>query len=106
MVSQSVAVPSLTQTSKVAVPTWPAVGVHVKSPPPVIEAPAGTEPPLPGARLKVSVSPASGSVALAVKASCVPTCAPLFPTGFRLGGVFPGTAPANAAISVAERAVL
>ena len=56
IVSQSDAVPSLTQTSNVAGPTWPAVGVHVKFPPPVIDAPAGTDP-LPLARLKVSVSP-------------------------------------------------
>ena len=81
IVSQSEAVPSETQTSKVAVPTWPAVGVQVKEPPLVIEAPAGTEPPLPLARLNVRVVPGSGSLAVAVNASWVPTWALLLPTG-------------------------
>ena len=72
----------------------------------MIEAPAGTEPPLPLASEKVSVSPALGSVAVAVKASWVPTWALLLPIGFRVGGVFPGETPANAAISEAVSAVL
>ena len=106
IVSQLEAVPSDTQTSKVAVPTCPAVGVQVKLPPLVIEAPAGTEPPLPLASEKVRVVPGSGSLAVAVKASWVPTWADLLPIGFRVGGVFPGATPANAAISEAVSAVL
>ena len=106
IVSQSEAVPSLTHTSKVAMPTWPAVGVQVKEPPLVIEAPAGTDPPVPLASEKVSVVPASGSLAVAVKASWVPTWALLLPIGFRVGGVFGGVMPASAAISAPVRAEL
>ncbi len=71
----------------------------------MIEAPAGTaEVPL--ASVKVSVSPASGSVAVAVKASSVPAVAVLSPTGFRVGAVFGGVIVANAATSEAESALL
>ena len=44
IVSQSLATPSLTHTSKVCGPTWPPVGVQVNAPPLVIDAPAGTVP--------------------------------------------------------------
>ena len=81
IVSQSERSPSETHTSKVWVPTWPAVGVQVKAPPEVMAAPAGTVP----ASVKVRVSPASGSVAVAVKASSVPAVAVLSPTGSRTG---------------------
>ncbi len=67
------------------VPTWAPLGVQVKAPPAVIEAPAGTVPEVPLASVKVSVSPASGSVAVAVKASSLPAVAVLSPTGSRTG---------------------
>ena len=69
----------------------------------MIEAPAGTSPEVPLASEKVSVSPASGSLAVAVKASWVPAVAFLLPTGFRVGGVL---IVANAAICEADNAVL
>ena len=106
IVSQSEAVPSDTHTSKVWRADLARVGVQVKEPPLVIEAPAGTDPPVPLASEKVSVSPASGSLAVAVKASWVPTWALLLPIGFSVGGVFGGVMPANAAISAPVRAVL
>ena len=86
IVSQSESSPSETHTSKVWVPTWAPVGVQVKAPPEVIGAPAGTVPEVPLASVKVSVSPASGSVAVAVKASSLSAVAVLSPTGSRLGG--------------------
>ena len=61
IVSQSERAPSETHTSKVWVPTWAVVGVQVKAPPAVIEAPAGTVPEVPLASVKVKVSPALGS---------------------------------------------
>ena len=85
IVSQSESSPSETHTSKVAVPIWVVLGVQVKAPPAVIEAPAGTAPEVPGARVKVSVSPASGSLAVAVKASSEPVSAVLSPTGSSTG---------------------
>ena len=85
IVSQSERSPSETHTSKVAVPIWVVLGVQVKAPPAVIEAPAGTAPEVPAASVKVSVSPASGSLAVAVKASSVPAAAVLSPTGSRTG---------------------
>ena len=85
IVSQSEAVPSETHTSKVCAPTWAPLGVQLKAPPRVIEAPAGTSPEVPLASEKVSVSPASGSLAVAVKASSLPAVAFLLPTGFRVG---------------------
>ena len=87
IVSQSEAAPSETHTSKVCAPTWAPLGVQLKAPPPVIEAPAGTDPEVPLASEKVSVSPASGSLAVAVKASSLPAVAFLLPTGFRVGAV-------------------
>ena len=54
---------------------------------PVIEAPAGTSPEVPLASEKVSVSPASGSLAVAVKASSLPAVAFLLPTGSSVGAV-------------------
>ena len=87
IVSQSEASPSETHTSKVAVPTWALLGVQLKAPPLVIEAPAGTEPPVPAASEKVSASPASGSLAVAVKASSVPAVAFLSPIGSSVGAV-------------------
>ena len=102
IVSQSERSPSETHTSKVWVPTWPAVGVQVKAPAEVMAAPAGTVP----ASVKVRVSPASGSVAVAVKASSVPAVAVLSPTGFRVGAEFGGVIVANAATSDAESALL
>ena len=71
-----------------------------------MEAPAGTEPPVPFASENVRVVPGSGSVAVAVNASCVPAWALLFPIGFSVGGVLGGVMPASAAISAAVSAVL
>ena len=53
MLSQSLSVPSLTQTSKVCVPgPWSSAGVQVKAPEfESIAAPAGTNPAVPLARL-------------------------------------------------------
>ena len=103
IVSQSEAAPSETHTSKVCAPTWAPLGVQLKAPAPVIEAPAGTDPEVPLASEKVSVSPASGSLAVAVKASSLPAVAFLLPTGFRVGGVL---VVASAAISEADNALL
>ena len=85
IVSQSERSPSETHTSKVWGPTWPAVGVQVKAPAEVMAAPAGT---VPVGQVKVRVSPASGSVAVAVKASWVSAVAVLSPTGSRTGAAF------------------
>src|SRR4029079_12498499 len=85
IVSQSEALPSETHTSKVWGPTWAPLGVQLKAPAPLIEAPAGTDPEVPLASEKVSVSPASGSLAVAVKASSLPAVAFLLPIGSSVG---------------------
>jgi hypothetical protein len=72
IVSKSVPpTPSETTTSNVYVPgPWASVGVQLKSPPEVIDAPVGTAPPDPASRLNVRVLDGrSASVAAAVKAS-------------------------------------
>ena len=49
---------------------WASVGVQLKAPPAVIDAPVGTSPARPSARLKVRVlAGTSASVAVAVKVS-------------------------------------
>ena len=78
IVSQSERSPSETHTSKVWVPTWPAVGVQVKAPPAVMRGARGHRC---RASVKVSASPASGSVAVAVKASSLPAWRSCRPPG-------------------------
>ena len=86
IVSQSEAAPSETHTSKVCEPTWAPLGVQLKAPRDDRGA-RGHRPEVPLASEKVSVSPASGSLAVAVKASSLPAVAFLLPIGFRVGGV-------------------
>src|SRR3989304_2359395 len=65
---------------------WPAVGLHEKTPLVLIEAPAGA----PGPRVKVRACPPSGSVAVTVKVSVVPSTTCLLPIEASKGGLFTG----------------
>ena len=77
------------------------LGVQVKSPPLVIEAPAGTEPTCRGER-EGERRAASGSLAVAVKASSVPAVAFLSPTRSRVGAAFTA-ATVTVIVSQSER---
>ncbi len=83
IVSQSERSPSETHTSKVCAPTWAPLGVQLKAPAPVIEAPAGTAGA--GGEREGERVPASGSLAVAVKASSLPAVAFLSPIGSSVG---------------------
>ncbi len=88
IVSQSEAAPSETHTSKVWAPTWAPLGVQLKAP---ALGDRGARGHRRGAVAseKVSVSPASGSLAVAVKASSLPAVAFLSPIGSSVGAGWP-----------------
>ncbi len=81
---------SVTTTSKVNVPgPWDSVGVHANAPVVgLIDAPAGICPLVPLARLKVSICPASGSLAVAVNVSNWPSSMLWLPMELRTGASF------------------
>ncbi len=85
IVSESVAVPSLTTTVMSCGPVCPAVGVQLKAPPAVIVAPAGA--PAPSEYVSVFAG-RSASVALAVNASSLPAATVLSPMGPSTGATF------------------
>ena len=88
IVSQTIAMPSLTQTSKVFPPgPWASVGVQVNTPVEgLMLAPVGTWPAVPSCKLKVKIfAGISASVAVAMKVNSMSSSVALFPIGPRTG---------------------